>query len=116
MFVRKKKTSSGKTQHYLVESRRENGKVRQKVLFYLGEHATAEEALAWLGEEVARLCNHAIELHKQLEGHGVDDKTLLSMWWRGVDTRIHQMGWSGGRSLRSERHIYPAPIADAHLQ
>jgi hypothetical protein len=54
MFVRKKTTKSGTVKHYLVETYRENGKVRQKVLYYLGEHATVEEALAWLDAEAER--------------------------------------------------------------
>jgi hypothetical protein len=54
VFVRKKVTSSGAVKHYLVESRREGGKVRQKVLFYLGDHATPEAALKWLDAEADR--------------------------------------------------------------
>jgi hypothetical protein len=54
MFVRKKVTSSGTVQHYLVENRREGGKVRQKVLYYLGAWATVEEAL----EYFARMEQH----------------------------------------------------------
>jgi hypothetical protein len=53
MFVRTKTTRSGTVKHYLVECRREGGKVRQKVLWYLGEHRTVEAELAWL-EERAR--------------------------------------------------------------
>lgn len=54
MFVRKKTTKSGAVKHYLVETFREDGKVRQKVLFYLGEHATVEEALAHWDAEFER--------------------------------------------------------------
>jgi len=50
MFVRKKVTGSGTTKHYLVESRRDGSKVRQKVLCYLGSFTTADEALARLPE------------------------------------------------------------------
>jgi hypothetical protein len=45
MFVRKKTTKSGTVNHYLVENRREGGKVKQKVLAYLGHHETLEEAI-----------------------------------------------------------------------
>jgi hypothetical protein len=47
MFVRKKTTKSGTVKHYLVECRREAGKVRQKVLYYLGRFQTPEEELAY---------------------------------------------------------------------
>jgi hypothetical protein len=69
MFVRKKVTASGTVKHYLVESTRVKGKVRQKVLCYLGEHATAEEALAWLQSEAARLMREALALAKE-DPHG----------------------------------------------
>jgi hypothetical protein len=46
MFVRKKTTWAGAVKHYLVESRREGGKVRQRVLYYLGDCPTVEEQLA----------------------------------------------------------------------
>jgi hypothetical protein len=44
VFVRKKVTSSGAVKHYLVACSREGGKVRQKVLCYLGDFATVAEA------------------------------------------------------------------------
>jgi hypothetical protein len=40
--------------HYLVESYRESGKVRQRTLAYLGEYPTVEEALARLPQEIER--------------------------------------------------------------
>jgi hypothetical protein len=47
--VRKKKV--GKYEYYqLVEGRRENGKVIQRVIFHLGRHETPEAALAYLQE------------------------------------------------------------------
>jgi len=42
-FIRKK-TINGKTYHYLVESRRVDGKPRQRVIAYLGEWDTVEDA------------------------------------------------------------------------
>jgi uncharacterized tellurite resistance protein B-like protein len=41
-----------KTYYYLVESYRENGKVHQRTLAYLGEYPTVEEALAGLPKEI----------------------------------------------------------------
>src|SRR5262249_40956503 len=46
VFIRKKVTKSGTTKHCLVECRREGGKVRQKVLYYLGDFPSLEAALA----------------------------------------------------------------------
>ena len=43
-FVRIKRVD-GKEYHQLVESRRVDGKPRQKVLLHLGQHASVEEAL-----------------------------------------------------------------------
>jgi hypothetical protein len=51
MFVRTKTTRSGTVKHYLVECRREGGKVRQKVLYYLGAHPTVEAKVAYLERE-----------------------------------------------------------------
>jgi hypothetical protein len=52
MFVRKKTTKGGAVKHYLVECHREGGKVRQRVLCYLGDYATVEEALAGIAKEI----------------------------------------------------------------
>jgi hypothetical protein len=46
-FVRKK-TINGQTYHYLVESRRVDGKPRQRVIAYLGPYPDLEEAWTWL--------------------------------------------------------------------
>ncbi len=43
-FVRIKRID-GREYHQLVESRRVDGKPRQKVLMHLGDHATVDEAL-----------------------------------------------------------------------
>jgi hypothetical protein len=53
-FVRKKQTGR---YHYfqLVESRRVDGKPRQKVLAHLGNHATVDEALKKWPNDVKRL-------------------------------------------------------------
>ncbi len=46
MYVRKKTTRKGQTYHYLVQSVRVNGRVRQKVLCYLGRYDCIEDAFA----------------------------------------------------------------------
>jgi hypothetical protein len=53
MFVRKKTTASGTVKHYLVENRREGGKVRQRVVCYLAEFPSVDEALAEIPKEIA---------------------------------------------------------------
>lgn len=52
-FVRRK-TINGKDKFYLVENKRVDGKVRQKVLCYLGESDTVEGAIAELGDRIER--------------------------------------------------------------
>ena len=52
-FVRAKKIN-GKDRHYLVESRRINGEVRQKVLAYLGEGDTVQGAIDLCRDEIER--------------------------------------------------------------
>jgi hypothetical protein len=55
MFVRKKIARSGAVQHYLVENRREGGKVRQRVLFYLGGYDSVAAAVAgWTADARTR--------------------------------------------------------------
>lgn len=53
-FVRKKKVK-GKDYYQLVESRRVEGKPRQKVLAHLGQHASVDEALEEWPYEIRRL-------------------------------------------------------------
>lgn len=72
MFVRTKTDSKGVQRHYLVASRREGGKVRQKVLFYLGDFATVEDALGGL--------EHSVRFHQdRAAASGASAKT-----WRGA--------------------------------
>jgi methionine salvage enolase-phosphatase E1 len=47
MFIRTKKIGK-RVKFYLVENAREGGKVKQKVLAYLGENETVEAAIAQL--------------------------------------------------------------------
>jgi hypothetical protein len=70
-FVRKK-TVRGQEYHYLCESRWEDGKPRQKVLVYLGSHATVKAALShWKRETVkgadATARKHARDMVKKLQ-------------------------------------------------
>jgi hypothetical protein len=51
-FVRQK-VSRGRSAFYLVENRRENGKVRQRVLTYLGACSTLEYAIAYFDEKAS---------------------------------------------------------------
>jgi hypothetical protein len=53
-FVRIKRID-GKEYYQLVESRRVEGKPRQKVLMHLGQHATVDEALKRWPREVGSL-------------------------------------------------------------
>ena len=53
-FVRIKRID-GREYYQLVESRRVEGKPRQKVLMHLGQHATVEEALKKWPKEVGGL-------------------------------------------------------------
>lgn len=104
MFVRKKRTSSGTVKHYLVETHRENGKVRQKVLFYLGDHATVEERLAWLDTEVDR---HHKNWHEFKQMHA-NRKNLIYSQMSPVDQLM-------GRRPRDERTSDPLGDA-AHFE
>jgi len=51
-YVRKKKNATGSEYYQLVESRRVNGKPRQKVLAHLGKYPTLEAALEGLPEDI----------------------------------------------------------------
>jgi hypothetical protein len=53
-FVRRKRVDSGEY-YQLVESRRVNGRPRQKVLIHLGHHPTVDDALNQWPREVGRL-------------------------------------------------------------
>jgi len=51
-FIREKQGKTGRRYFYLVESARKGGKVRQKVVAYLGQYSTVEAALAGLPRDV----------------------------------------------------------------
>ena len=55
MFVRKKKAKQGNDYHQLVENRRVGGKVRQRMVLHLGEHATVDDAIKRWPRKVSRL-------------------------------------------------------------
>lgn len=67
MFVRKK-TVNGRVYHYLVRSVRQNGKVRQEALAYLGEYTTVDEALEKLTAYAARARQSAAGCLARAEG------------------------------------------------
>ena len=51
----KRRSKKGQPYHYLVTSVREGGKVRQRVLVYLGKYPSVEAALEGIPEDIARL-------------------------------------------------------------
>jgi hypothetical protein len=56
-YVRAKRQKSRereRTYYYLVESYRENGRVRQRTLAYLGKYSSMEDALARLPQDIER--------------------------------------------------------------
>jgi hypothetical protein len=59
-FVRTKKVK-GKEYYQLVESRRVDGKPRQKVLVHLGRHPSVDDALREWSEAISRLQGYASE-------------------------------------------------------
>lgn len=65
-YVRKKKTK-GREYYQLVEGRRENGKVRQKVLVHLGDCPTVEKALWWWPGRIAKMRLQAHESREHVE-------------------------------------------------
>jgi len=72
-FVRTKLVK-GIEYHYLVESYREDGKPRQRVLAYLGEHSTVKAALEHWRRELrtardAEGKRHAREMVSKLKPH-----------------------------------------------
>lgn len=54
MFIRKRRSSARADSYQVVETYRENGRVRQRVLANLGPHSTIEEALAAFRGEAAQ--------------------------------------------------------------
>jgi hypothetical protein len=80
MFVRKKTTKCGTVKHYLVENRRENGKVRQKMLHYLGDAATVEEAIAEASKRLAWYQGAIAKLRAEMEA-------AFLQWRQGEEER-----------------------------
>ena len=52
-YVRKKRNKTGSESYQLVESRRVDGKPRQRVILHLGKYPSVEAALEGLPEEIA---------------------------------------------------------------
>jgi hypothetical protein len=65
-FVRKKKVK-GWEYYQLVESRRVEGKPRQKVLVHLGHHPSVDVALEEWPKEIRRLRRHAARERRRTE-------------------------------------------------
>lgn len=89
MFVRKKTTPNGTAKHYLVENRREGGKVRQKVLYYLGSFPTPEAEIAFWQARIRDGQFHADYWRKEAEsvkGEGLDPE-LTSKCVQVYETR-----------------------------
>jgi hypothetical protein len=61
-FVRKKRSRGGEY-YQLVESHREEGQPRQRVLIHLGIHATVDDALREWPKEIEHLRHFAREAH-----------------------------------------------------
>ena len=55
VFVRKKKAKQGNDYYQLVENRRDDGKVRRRVILHLGANATVDYALKSWPREASRL-------------------------------------------------------------
>ncbi len=65
-YVRKKTTKGGEY-YQLVEGRRENGKVKQRVLAHLGKCKTVEKALRWWPGMILRRWHVARDLRQRAE-------------------------------------------------
>jgi hypothetical protein len=52
---RPERQQTSRTYYYLVESYRENGRVRQRTIAYLGRYSSVEDALARIPRDIARL-------------------------------------------------------------
>jgi hypothetical protein len=67
MFIRAKKYD-GRTYYALVSSRRQDGKVVQKIEAYLGKHPTIEGAIAGLEAKVRALKERREVIYRQYFG------------------------------------------------
>lgn len=65
-YVRKKKTK-GREYYQLVEGRRENGKVKQRVLAHLGDCPTVAKALRWWPMRIVKMWRLARDARKSVE-------------------------------------------------
>ncbi len=79
-YVRKKRAARGTDYYQLVESRRVDGKPRQRVLMHLGRNATVEQALKWWPKDIGLLKRRgykeaACELAEKLGRLRTFDKT-----------------------------------------
>ncbi len=82
-YVRKKKTKGGEY-YQLVEGRRENGKVKQRVLAHLGKCKTVERALWWWPGRILRMRHVTRDLRKSHEVTWLPESLRKDL--RGVDS------------------------------
>ncbi len=81
-YVRKKKTKGGEY-YQLVEGKRENGKVKQRVLAHLGKCKTVEKALRWWPGRILRMRHVTRDLRESYEVKNVPENLRNAL--RGLD-------------------------------
>ena len=125
MFVREKRIN-GYTYLYLVETVREDGRAKQRIIKNLGrkEAVTASGALERLASSVARYAERAVVLSQIEAGNpaGLACKRIGApvVSWRGRRVLPHQAIWAAqlpadrreptrGRRRAPEGHCHPRP-------
>jgi hypothetical protein len=91
-YVRKKKVK-GWEYFQLVESRRVEGKPRQKVLVHLGHHASVNAALEEWPKEIRRLRRYATRERRSVENWPEGSRTRRDATKRAdsADRRAHEL-------------------------
>jgi hypothetical protein len=83
-YVRKKKVKGGEY-YQLVQSRRENGNPRQRVLLHLGRHPTVDAALKEWPGEIKRLRRLANKKRRDAQAFGAPvDSDKRPSWYRNI--------------------------------
>lgn len=113
-FIRKK-TINGREYHYLVESYRSNGKVKQKTLAYLGRHPSVQAKVEWLGRRLRTWQSQAEENRAKLEKLG--DKPLAGRMYyirkyarEGLERRIKEIS-EIEQELASLKSVVPKVVS-----
>jgi len=90
-YVRKKKVK-GQEYYQLVESRRVDGKPRQRVLVHLGRYPTVDAALKGWTKEIRNLHRRAKKYSDEYERQSkvVNDERLVGPTWEHVDSARRQ--------------------------